>query len=71
MDVAISNQCSNIKLVSPVHFTKNAAWYIQFPQEVDSNSIVKVSFIAGIDRDTFGGALLYNLQQKEDESIST
>jgi hypothetical protein len=32
---------------------------------------MKVTFITGINRDTFGGALLYYLQQKGNSSIST
>jgi hypothetical protein len=32
---------------------------------------MKANFTTGIDRDTFGGALLYNLQWEEGASIST
>jgi hypothetical protein len=71
MDVIIDNQCTDIELTSPVHFIKNATFHMQFPQHVNSNSIVKANFaITGINRNTFGGALLYRLQRKEDESKS-
>jgi hypothetical protein len=43
---------------------------IQFPQQVDSMSIMEVKFKAGMDQDTFGGVLLYHLQRKESTSIS-
>jgi hypothetical protein len=71
MNVTINNQCSNIELTSPVHFTKDTTCYIRFPQQVDSKSEMKVKFKTGIDRDTFGGVLLYRLQRKNDVSIST
>jgi hypothetical protein len=32
---------------------------------------MNANFVTGIDQDTFGGALLYRLQRKEDTSIST
>jgi hypothetical protein len=38
---------------------------------VNSESIVKVKFITEADKNTFGGTLLYCLQQKEDVSTST
>jgi hypothetical protein len=71
IDLTIISQCSNIKLAYPVHFIKDAACHIQFSQKLDSNYIVKAKFATGIGRSTFGGALLYHLQQKVDESIST
>jgi hypothetical protein len=37
-----------------------------FPQQVDSNRIMKTNFITSIDQDTFGGVLLYHLRRKED-----
>jgi hypothetical protein len=42
---------------------------MQFSQQVNTN-LMKVNFITGVDRDTFGGALLYDLQRKKDTSIS-
>jgi hypothetical protein len=33
--------------------------------------MMKVNFITGVDRNIFGGALLYRLQQKENVSTST
>jgi hypothetical protein len=63
--VAINNQCSDIELISPVYFTKDAMCHIQFPQQVNSESRMKANFINGIDQDTFGGALLYHLQRKD------
>jgi hypothetical protein len=69
MSVIINNQCSDIKLISPVHFIKNTTRHIQLPQQVVSNSTMKADFRSGIDRGTFGGVLLYHLQGKEDTSI--
>jgi hypothetical protein len=71
MDVTIDIQCTDIELTSPVYFIKDAACHVQFPQQVNSKSITKVSFRTGIDRDTFGGVLLYHLQGKADTSITT
>jgi hypothetical protein len=45
--------------------------HIHFPQQVDSKNSMKANFITGIGRSTFGGALLYYLQRKEDASTST
>jgi hypothetical protein len=70
MNVAINNRCSNIELISPVYFIRDATCHIQFPQQVGSKSIMKVKFKAGINQDAFGGVLLYCLQRKEDTSTS-
>jgi hypothetical protein len=69
--MTIDNQCSNIKLVSPVYFAKDGVCHVQFPQHVYPKCMKKVDFITGVDSITFGGALLYHLQRKEDASIST
>jgi hypothetical protein len=69
--MTINNQCSNIKLTSPVYFTKDAMCHGHFPQQVDSKSITKVNFVTGVDRYTFGGVLLYRLQRKEDAPTNT
>jgi hypothetical protein len=69
VDVTIDNQFSNVKLTSPVYFIKDATCHIQFPRQVNTSSIMKVNFRAGIDRDMFGGALLYHLQREEDAPI--
>jgi hypothetical protein len=69
--VVIDNQCTNIKLVSPVYFPKGTTSHIQLPQKVSSKSIVKANFINDMDRDTLGGALLYRLQWKENPPTST
>jgi hypothetical protein len=53
------------------YFIKDTTYHIQFPQQVNTNCIMKASLMTGIDRDTFGGALLYHLQRKEDTLIST
>jgi hypothetical protein len=71
MDVIIDNQYSNTALISPVCFTKNVTQHIQFPRKVNPKSTMQTRFITGMDQDTFGGALLYLLQRKEDASIST
>jgi hypothetical protein len=70
MNMTIHNQCSNIELVSPVYFIKDLARNIQFPQQVNSKSMMKTNFITSADQNTFGGALLYHLRRKEDASIS-
>jgi hypothetical protein len=67
MNVTIKNQCTDIKLVSPVYFTKDATHHIQVPQQVNIHRIMKTNFTTGTDQNTFGGALLYRLQ----EHIST
>jgi hypothetical protein len=71
MDMTIDCQCADIKLTSPVYFIKDASCHVQFPQQVNSKSIMKINFITGADKDTFGGALLYRLQRKKKTSIST
>jgi hypothetical protein len=76
-NMIINNQCSNIELTSPVYFTKNTMCYIHLPQKVDSESRIEANFRTSLDRSTFGGALLYHLQRKEnnesdkDTSVST
>jgi hypothetical protein len=69
--MTINNQCPNTELTYPIYFTKDATYHTQFPQQVNSKSIMKVNFITGIDQDTFGGALLYRLQRKENTTTST
>jgi hypothetical protein len=65
--VIIDNRCTNIELVSPVYFTKDTTCHIQFPQQVNTNHIIQANFITGVDRDIFGGILLYRLQRKRDD----
>jgi hypothetical protein len=71
IDMTINNQCTSIELSSPVYFTKGATCHIPFLQPVNSKSIMKIKFVTGVDRDTFGGALLYRLQWKGDVPTST
>jgi hypothetical protein len=66
--MTIKNQCSNIKLTSPVYFIKDTNCHIQFPQQVNPKSAVRINFISSTNRDTFGGVLLYHLQRKEGAS---
>jgi hypothetical protein len=68
--VTINNQCSDIELTSPIYFIKDATCRVKFTQQVNSESIMNANFVTGIDQDTFGGALLYRLQRREDTSIS-
>jgi hypothetical protein len=68
MNVTINNRCTNIKLVSPVYFAKDTTRHIQLPQQVDSKSMVKFKFRTSINRDAFGGVLLYHMQGKENAS---
>jgi hypothetical protein len=67
--MTIKNECSDIELTSLAHFIKDTACHIQFPQQVNPESKMKVNFITGTDRDRFGGVLLYHLQRKENTSI--
>jgi hypothetical protein len=69
MDITIDNRCYSIKLTSPVYFIKDPNCYIQFPQQMNFKSIMKANFMIGIDRDMFGGALLYHLQGEENTSV--
>jgi hypothetical protein len=71
MNVTIDNQCSDIELTSPVCFTKNATCHEHLPQQVDSKSAMRANFKTDVNRDTFGGVLLYRLHGKEDTSTST
>jgi hypothetical protein len=70
IDVTINNQCTSIELIFSACFIKDAACHMQFPRKVNANRIMKANFITGADRDTFGGALLYHLQQKDNTPIS-
>jgi hypothetical protein len=65
MDVTIDNRCSNIDLVSPVHFIKDTMCHIRLPHQVDSKSKIKVQFKNRMYRSRFCGVLLYHLQRKE------
>jgi hypothetical protein len=67
MNVIINNRCPNIELTSPLHFTKDATCHAHLPQQIDSKNRMKINFKAGVDRDTFGGALLYYLRKKEND----
>jgi hypothetical protein len=69
--VIINNQCPNIGLKSPVYFIKDAICHGYLHQQVDFKSEMKVSLKIGMIKDTFGGALLYRLQQKVNTLIST
>jgi hypothetical protein len=71
IDMTINNQCTDIGLASPVCFIKDTTCHIQFPQQVNPECIMKAGFATGVDKGTFGGALLYRLRQKEDASAST
>jgi hypothetical protein len=64
MDITIDSRCSNVELTSPVHFIKDIACHIHFPQKVDSKSRIEINFKTGLGGDTSGGALLYHLQRK-------
>jgi hypothetical protein len=70
MNVVIHNQCTNIELTSPVYFIKDEKCHIKFPQQVNSKLIIRTSFVTGMHQSTFGGALLYHLQRKENTSMS-
>jgi hypothetical protein len=67
--VTIDSQCYNIELTSPVYFIKDATCHIQFPQRVNSESIMKFNFKTSIDRETFGGVLVYHLQRKKNDKF--
>jgi hypothetical protein len=65
IDLTIDNRRSNMELVSLIYFIKDATCHIQLPQQVDAKSIMKANFVTGVNQNTFGGALLYHLQRKE------
>jgi hypothetical protein len=67
MNVTINNQCSNIELVSAVCFTKDTTCRMYLSQQVDSKGTMKANFRANLDRNTFGGALLYHMQRKKSD----
>jgi hypothetical protein len=69
--MTIDNQCSDIELTSPVYFTKDITCHIPFPQQVNPKSITKVKFATNVDRNAFGGVLLYRLQRKENPPTNT
>jgi hypothetical protein len=69
MDITISNQCTSIKLTSPIYFIRDETCHIQFLQQVNPKTIMKTNFRASISRNTFGGILLYHLQWKENANI--
>jgi hypothetical protein len=69
--MTINNKCDNIELTSPVYFIKDVTCYVRFSQQVEPKCMMKANFIVSIDRDAFGGALLYNLRWKMDTSMST
>jgi hypothetical protein len=71
IDMTINNYCSNIELTYPIYFIEDETCHVQFPQKVNSRSIMKINFIINIYRGMFGGVLLYRLQRKENTSIST
>jgi hypothetical protein len=66
MEILINNDHPNMKLVYLVHFIKDATCHIRFPQQINPKSIMKANFITELAKVTFGGALLYHLQRKED-----
>jgi hypothetical protein len=69
IEMTIDNQCTNIELISPIYFIKDTTRHGHFPQQVNSESIMRVILKTGIDRNVFGGILLYHLQRKEDDAI--
>jgi hypothetical protein len=73
MNVTIDNRCSKMELASPMYFTKDATCHIQFPQQVNTGHIIRVNFKTRVDRDIFGGVLLYDNPPNidKDTSIST
>jgi hypothetical protein len=63
INMTIDNQCTNTKLISLVYFIRDTTYHIQFPQQVDYKSIMKTSFITGMDRDMLGGTLVIHSPQ--------
>jgi hypothetical protein len=72
----IHNQCSNIKLTSPVYFCNGAACSELSDQRVDIDARISASFEINTIQDDFEGALLFRLQRYSnrqrnmDESIT-
>jgi hypothetical protein len=61
--VTIHNQCSNIKLVSPIYFGKGTICPKLSSQRMDIGTEMDASFEIYATQDVFEGALLYNLQR--------
>jgi hypothetical protein len=64
--VVIHNQCSNIKLVSPVYFCNGAVCSKLSSQRIDIGAKRKACFEFNTIRDEFEGALLFKLQRCSD-----
>jgi hypothetical protein len=45
IDITVKNQCSDIKLTSPVYFTKDTTHHTQFPQQVSPKNIMKATHL--------------------------
>jgi hypothetical protein len=61
--VTIHNQCSNIKLISPVYFGNDAVCPKLSDQPIDISTRMKVCFEINAAQNDFEGALLYKLQR--------
>jgi hypothetical protein len=60
--VTIHNQCSNIKLVSPVYFCNGTVYIKLSSRQIDIGTTTKIRFENDAAQDEFEGALIYKLQ---------
>jgi hypothetical protein len=67
--VTIHNQCSNIKLVSPIYFGNGAVCPKLSNQQIDIGTERKACFKINATQNNFEGALLFKLQKENRFSI--
>jgi hypothetical protein len=63
--VAIHNQCSNTKLVSPIYFGNGVIHPKLSDQQIDIGTKMRARFEINATQDDFEGALLFKLQRKK------
>jgi hypothetical protein len=61
--VTIHNQCSNIRLISPVYFSNDARCSKLSGQQIVIDTKMNASFEIDVNQDDFEGVLLYKLQK--------
>jgi hypothetical protein len=68
--VTIYNQCSNIKLTSPVYFGNGVECPKLSNQQIDIGIKMNASFEINITQEVFEGALLFKLQRYSDNQYN-
>jgi hypothetical protein len=64
----IHNQCSNIKLTSPVYFSNGTVFPKLHNQQIDAGTKMKAYFEIEATQNKFVGVLLYKLQRYSDQT---